>query len=162
MKTITPASAMARGSPARIVRPIAPARTAIQPSRDARLRACESRRTPSSCTGTQLIPATSPKWDTWADMAPAKANESAPRVAGPVARRRARRKKNMPTPAIAQVMIMLSVHAAVAGRTANRAVSGYAAPAFQPPSKGAPLQRYGLYSGSWPLPSWRPASTRSG
>ena len=59
---------------------MAPPRTAIQPSRDARLRDCESRSTPSSSSGTQLIPATSPKWDTSADMAPANANEIAPRA----------------------------------------------------------------------------------
>ena len=68
----------------------------------------------------------------------------------------------MPSPATAQVMIKLTVHAAVAGSTANRNVSGYAAPAFQPASNGAPLQMYGSYSGRWPLRISRPASTRSG
>ena len=46
----------------------------------------------------------------------------------------------MPSPATAQVTIMLSVHAAVPGRTANRNVSGYAAAAFQEASSGAPPQ----------------------
>jgi len=115
---------MARGSPARIVRPIAAARTPVHLSREAVLLAWVSRSTPSSWTGTQLMPATRPKWATWADMAPAKANDSAPRTLGKVARRRARRKKNVPSPATAQVMIRLSVHAAVPGRTANRNVSG--------------------------------------
>src|SRR5262249_14397383 len=68
----------------------------------------------------------------------------------------------MPTPATTQVMIMLSAHAAAPGKIANSNVSGYAAPAFQPASKGAPLQMYGLYSGSWPPRIWRPARTRSG
>ena len=79
MMTITPASAMARGSPARIVRPT----PRPGPRSSAAGRRCcgsaSSRSTLSSCTGTQLMPATSPKWATWADMAPAKANESAPR-----------------------------------------------------------------------------------
>src|SRR6266487_1014788 len=164
MTTITTASSMARGSPARIVRPNAAARTPVQRSREAALRASASvsRSTASSCTGTQLMPTTSPKWATWADMAPAKANESAPRALGRLARRRARRKANMPTAAAAQVTIMLSVHAAVPGTMANRSVSGYAAPAFQSASNGAPLQMYGLYSGSCPSRIWRPASTRSG
>ncbi len=140
MKTITPVSSMARGSPARIVRPNVPPRTAVQPSLDAVLRVSHSRNTASNSTGTQLMPATSPKWPTWADMAPAKANESAPRTLGRLLRRSARRKKNMPSPATAQVTIRLSVHAAVAGTIANRDVSGYAAPAFQPASNGAPLQ----------------------
>src|SRR6266849_10334059 len=153
---------MARGSPARIVRPTAPARTPVQLSLEAALRASVSRNTQSSCAGTQLMPATSPKWVTWADMAPANANESAPSRLGRLARRRARRKKNMPSPAAAQVRIMLSVHAAVPGKMANRNVSGYAAPAFQSPIKGAPVQMYGSYSGSWPFLIWCPASTRSG
>ena len=68
----------------------------------------------------------------------------------------------MPSPATAQVTIMLSVHAAVPGRTANRNVSGYAAAAFQVASNGAPPQMYGSYSGSWPPRIWRPARTRSG
>ncbi len=121
-----------------------------------------SRRTHSSCSGTQLMPATSPKWATWADMAPAKANESAPSTAGTRPRRQARRKANIPVPATAQVRIMFRVHAATAGATANRNVNGYAAPAFQPASSGAPLQMYGSYSGRWPLRISCPASTRSG
>ncbi len=126
------------------------------------LRVSQSRSTASNSTGTQLMPATSPKWLTCADMAPAKANESAPRTLGRLPRRSARRKKNMPSPATAQVTIRLSVHAAVAGTMANRNVSGYAAPAFQPASNGAPLQMYGSYSGNWPLRICWPASTRSG
>ena len=54
----------------------------------------------------------------------------------------------MPSPATAQVTIMLSVHAGMGGRMANRNVSGYTAPAFQSASRGAPPQMYGLYSGS--------------
>ena len=42
-------------------------------------------------------------------MAPANANESAPKNPGRLPSRRARRKKNMPSPATAQVTIMLSV-----------------------------------------------------
>jgi hypothetical protein len=85
------------------------------------------------------MPATSPKWATCADMAPANANDSAPRKAGKLPRRSARRNPNRPAPATAQVMIRLSVHAAVPGSTANSQVSGYAAPAFQLASSGAPL-----------------------
>jgi hypothetical protein len=109
-----------------------------------------SRSTLSSCTGTQLRPATSPKWDTWADIAPANANDSAPNAPAKLPRRSARRKANMPSPATAQVMIMLSAHAPAPGKTANSNVSGYAAPAFQLASNGAPLQMYGLYRGIWP------------
>ncbi len=126
------------------------------------LRGPVSRRTHSSCTGTQLMPATSPKWATWADMAPANANDSAPRTAGPQPRRQARKKTNIPVPAIAQVAIMFRVQAATGGVTANKNVNGYAAPAFQPASSGAPLQMYGLYSGRWPLRISWPASTLSG
>src|SRR5215831_6643461 len=162
MMTTTPASATARGSPARIVSPNVPARTAIQRSREAVSRDSVSRSTLSSCTGTQLMPATSPRWATWAGIAPAKANETAPSRLGRLPRRSARRKKNMPSPATAQVTIMLSVQAAVPGRTANRNVRGYAAAAFQPASNGAPPQIYGSYSGSWPPRICRPARTRSG
>ena len=134
---------MALGSPARIVRPNTAASAPVQASREDRLRVPVSRRTHSSCTGTQLMPATSPKWATWADMAPANANDSAPRTAGPRPRRQARKKTNIPIPAVAQVRIMFSVQAATGGMTANKNVNGYAAPAFQPASSGAPLQMYG-------------------
>src|SRR5271157_2811233 len=120
---------MARGSPARITRPAAVARTAVQPSLDAAGRSCESRRALSSSTGTQLMPATSPKWVTCADMAPAKVNENAPRKLARLASRRARRKQNIPSPATAQVAIMLTVHAAAPGKTANSQVSGGRVPA---------------------------------
>ena len=153
---------MARGSPARITRPVAVARTAVQPSLDAARRSCESRRMLSSITGTQLIPATRPKWVTCADMPPAKANENAPRKLARLASRRARRKQNIPSPATAQVAIMLIVHAPAPGKTANSQVSGYAAAAFQPASNGAPLQMYGSNSGRCPSRISRPASTRSG
>ena len=115
---------MARGSPARIVRPNVPARIPVQASREGKVRGWESRRTHSSWTGTQLMPATSPKCATWADIAPAKANDSAPSRLGTQARRRARRKANIPSPAIAQVRIMFRVHAATGGTTANKNVSG--------------------------------------
>src|SRR5258705_861507 len=140
---------MARGSPARIVRPNVAASAPAQASRDDVLREPEpvSRSTHSSCSGTQLMPATSPKWATCADMAPANANESAPIRPAAQPRRQARKNTNIPTPAIAQVRIMFRVHAATGGTTANRNVNGYAAPAFQPASSGAPLQMYGLYSG---------------
>ena len=153
---------MARGSPARITRPIAAARTAVQRSLDATVRSCDSRSTLSSATGTQLIPATSPKCVTCADMAPAKAKENAPRKPARLVSRSARRKPNIPSPATTQVTIRFAVHAAVPGRIANSQVSGYAAPAFQPASSGAPLQLYGSYSGSCPARISRPASTRSG
>jgi hypothetical protein len=116
----------------------------------------------SSASGTQLRPATRPKWVTCADIPPAKANENAPRKLGRLASRRARRKQNIPNPATAQVMIMLSVHAAVPGKMANSQVSGYAAAAFQPASNGAPLQMYGSNKGRCPARISRPASTRSG
>ena len=144
---MTTASSMARGSPARIVRPNTPPSAPVQASRDGMPCGPVSRRTHSNCTGTQLMPATSPKWATWADMAPANANDSAPRTDGPQPRRQARRNANIPVPAMAQVRIMFRVQAATGGATANKNVNGYAAPAFQPPSSGAPLQMYGLYSG---------------
>src|SRR5271156_3747488 len=153
---------MARGSPARIIRPMAVARTAIQPSRERTGRSCASRRMLSSASGTQLRPATRPKWVTCADMPPAKANENAPRKLARLASRRARRKQNIPSPATAQVAIMLTVHAAVPGKMANSQVSGYAAAAFQPASNGAPLQMYGSYSGRCPARISRPARMRSG
>ena len=78
----------------------------------------------SSASGTQLSPATRPKWVTCADMAPAKANENAPRKLARLASRRARRKQNIPSPAAAQVAIMLSVHAAMPGSMTNSQVSG--------------------------------------
>ena len=78
----------------------------------------------SNSSGTQLMPATRPKWVTCADMAPAKANENAPRKLARLASRSARRKQNMPSPATAQVAIMLTVHAAVPGKMANSQVSG--------------------------------------
>ena len=126
---------------------MAVARTAVQPSRDAAGRSCESRRMLSRASGTQLRPATRPRWVTCADMPPAKANENAPRKLARLASRRARRKQNIASPATAQVAIMLSVHAAVPGKMANSQVSGYAAPEFQPVSNGAPLQMYGSNSG---------------
>src|ERR1700733_8372322 len=55
-----------------------------------------------------------------------------------------------------------TVHAPTPGRTAKRTVSGYTAPAFQPPSSGAPLQMKGLKTGRCPLRIWVPASTRRG
>ena len=39
---------------------------------------------------------------------------------------------------------MFRVQAATGGVTANKSVNGYAAPAFQSPSSGAPLQMNGL------------------
>ena len=59
--TISPASSMARGSPARIVRPNVPARTPVQASREGMVRGWESRRTQSSWTGTQLMPGHQPE-----------------------------------------------------------------------------------------------------
>ena len=56
----------------------------------------------------------------------------------------------MASPATAQVVIMLSVHAAVSGKMANSQVSGYAAAEFQSVSNGAPLQMYGSNSGRCP------------
>ena len=177
---------MARGSPARITRPMAAARTAVQPhlpgwaspasqprpasrpapaglpGREAMGRSCESRRMLSSASGIQLMPATRPKWVTCADIPPAKANENAPRRLARLASRSARRKQNIPSPATAQVAIMLTVHAAVPGTMANSQVSGYAAAAFQPASNGAPLQMYGSNRGRCPARISCPASTRSG
>src|SRR5271169_3232275 len=177
---------MARGSPASMTRPKARPRTAVQqylpgsaspanrprptsrpapadlPGRETKGRSWESRRMLSNPSGTQLRPATRPKWVTCADMPPAKANENAPRKLARLDSLRARRKQNIPSPATAQVTIMLSVHAAVPGKMANSQVSGYAAAAFQPASNGAPLQMYGSYSGRCPARISRPASTRSG
>jgi hypothetical protein len=51
---MSPASSMARGSPARIVRPDAPARIPVQASREGMVRGWDSRRTHSNWTGTQL------------------------------------------------------------------------------------------------------------
>ena len=115
---------MARGSPARMVRPNVPARAPVQASRENLVPGPVSRRTHSSCSGTQLMPATSPKWATCADMAPANANESAPSRPGRLARRQARKNANIPSPAVAQVRTMFRVQAATGGRTANRNVNG--------------------------------------
>ena len=73
-------------------------------------------------------------------MEPAKLNDKAPRKLGTTARREARRNTKHPIPATHQVATRLNVHAALAGRITKRRVKGYAAPAFQPPSSGAPLQ----------------------
>jgi hypothetical protein len=78
----------------------------------------------SSTSGTQLIPATRPKWLTCADVAPAKANDSAPRKPASRPSRSARRNQNIPSPAVSQVKISPAVHAAVPGRIAKSHVSG--------------------------------------
>ena len=94
------------------------------PGRETKGRSWESRRMLSNPSGTQLRPATRPKWVTCADMPPTKANENAPRKLARLASRRARRKQNIPSSATAQVAIMPTVHAAVPGRMANSQVSG--------------------------------------
>jgi hypothetical protein len=57
-------------------------------------------------------------------MAPANENVIAPRKLATLLSRTACRKQNIPSPATAQVMIRLSVHAAVPGRMANSQVRG--------------------------------------
>ena len=102
----------------------APARAAIQASFARRGRGPVNLPTAKSATGTQLMPATKPKCGTWAAMAPVKANVSPPRKLATGARRDARRKAKVPNPATHHVTIKLTVHAALAGNTANSHVNG--------------------------------------
>ncbi len=102
----------------------APASTNIHAQRRRDVRCSDIRPKASRATGTQLMPATRPKWATWAAMAPANANETAPRKPATGERRDARRKAKVPRPATHHVTSRLAVHAAVPDSTANRSVKG--------------------------------------
>ncbi len=137
-----PPSAIARGSPAKMISPRQTPSTPPHRSRpDSRTSGAVARATASSPSGTQLIPLTRPKCVRCAAIAPAKANVSPPRNDPSVpSRSPARRNPYIPADATAYVTTSPAVHAVMPGRTAKSHVSGYAAAAFQPASRGAPPQ----------------------
>ncbi len=104
--------------------PRAPARANVHAHRRRGSWLSDSRSRATSATGTQLMPATRPKCETWAAIAPANANERDPRKLATGERRDARRKAKVPRLATHHVTIRLIVQAADPDINANRSVNG--------------------------------------